>query len=59
MPDLTAEELIAAYNEGRRDFTRVRLDGVDLSNVVLSDAVFDSASFASADLHGCVLRNVA
>jgi hypothetical protein len=52
---LTSDELLAAYESGRRNFARLDLDGICLAGAPLQGAVFDDSSLVAADLGGAQL----
>ena len=53
---LTRNELVSAYQSGRRDFRRACLVGLDLSSTVLSGADFSGATCVGANLSHCQLN---
>jgi uncharacterized protein YjbI with pentapeptide repeats len=57
MKNMTAQELLAAYAAGKRDFFRADLRGADLSNANLSNANLSGANFSNANLSGANFSN--
>ncbi|HEV2755511.1 MAG TPA: toll/interleukin-1 receptor domain-containing protein [Actinomycetota bacterium] len=57
-PDLTAEEVVAEYTNGRRDFSRLNLEGLCLSFDELDDVSFGYSSLVGAEFTGFRLRQV-
>lgn len=49
-PDLTAEELLKEYEEGRRDFSHLMLDGIHLPSITLKEVAFEESSLQGANL---------
>lgn len=47
---MTREEILKAYSEGRRDFSRVKIPGVDLHGADLSNSTFVVADLTGANL---------
>ena len=45
-------DMVAAYSNGRREFSQVELSGADLSNLRLVEALFNGANFKGARLDG-------
>jgi hypothetical protein len=56
--ELTAEEIVATYGTGRRDYHYVRADSVELAGMNLEGASFYGASLRGADLTNAVLTHV-
>lgn len=57
-PDLSRNELLDAYGDGRRDFHGLYLDGIDLSEVTLEHLWFEQSSLVGADFSAARLPHV-
>jgi serine/threonine-protein kinase len=57
IPKMTAEDLLAAYAKGRRDFSNHDLTAVSVPKAILTGANFHQAKLAKTNLHGANLFN--